>query len=134
MILLFLSAIALGSAKNHQPIIEPVEIQSIPNGDLFTYVCANCNTSEKAMVPKMQAMLNELVKSKCFETAWLSFNRIEQSELNGKVLTKLGVIEAFRTNPIKNIPLFFYTPTLLQSKKVIGYTVSGEPTIYLNRS
>jgi len=103
----------------------------LPNELRYSYKCAEtCTAKEVATVARVETLIQKFIDSKCFEDAWHSFKRIEQS--NG--LNADGIIKKVRESSVKNIPLVFYWPTWRQSKSVIGYTYEGSPEIYLNRS
>lgn len=131
---------SLGYAKKHPaptpaPVASatpsPTATPAIESGKpRFTFKCGSgCTTAEVKRIADTQALIQKFIDSKCFEDAWLSFKRIEQS--NG--LKAQGIIEKIRAASVKDIPIIFYWPTLFQSKSVIGYTYPDQPEIYLNR-
>jgi len=123
--------------KKVPPIVEPVT-SPIPAGTHhvglgeITFVCKTCNDKEKAMLPKMQAKLNDIIKSQCFADHIIEkkfSSRLEQT--NG--MTREQVVNHIKTTSVKDIPLVFYYPSWRQSKNVVGYTYPDAPEIYLNR-
>ena len=129
----------MGAARK-APVIVPVATPSpapqieTQSGDRFKYVCKSCTSNEKLSIIKMEALLNKNVFDQCFYDAWKSFKRIEQAEIGGKKLNAQSIIDSFRSAKLEPIPLVFYNPGVFQSKRVIGYTIPGEPEIYLNRN
>lgn len=102
-------------------------------GETVTFTCKVCNASEKAMLPKMQKLLNEVKNSKCFAERFIDPKyRSKLVQTDG--LTREQVVSKLQTTVVKDIPLVFYKPGLFQSKSVIGYTIPGSPEIYLNRN
>lgn len=97
----------------------------------FSFKCAStCTSAEVKRIAETQTLIEKFINSTCFDEAWLSFKRLEQS--NG--LKNQGIIDKIRNSQVKDIPIVFYWPTLFQSKSVIGYTYPDSPEIYLNRS
>lgn len=131
-LLMFPNALGM-STKRAEPSPTPVITQPDTSGDSITFICSNCNEKEAAMVPKMQKLLNEVKRTKCFSDRFtLSKYRSKLVQTNG--ISREDVVKKINSEQIKNIPLIFYTPTFFQSKNVIGYTYPGEPEIYLNRN
>lgn len=137
--LIIFSFLIMGAARK-APVIapSPTPAQSTAqvnsSVDHFSYVCKSCTANEKLSIIKMEALLNKIVFDQCFDDAWKSFKRIEQAEIGGKKLNAQSIIDSFRSAKLEPIPLVFYTPGVFQSKRVIGYTIPGEPEIYLNRN
>lgn len=113
------------------PIVTPSSTP-VQSGDIhFTFKCAStCTSAEVKRLAETEALIEKFIDSACFDTAWLSFKRLEQT--NG--LKNHGIIDKVRSSSVKNIPIVFYWPTWRQSKNVIGYTYPDQPEIYLNRS
>lgn len=110
------------------PTVSPTPIESQKIN--FTFKCAStCTKDEVKRIAETQDLIQKFINSKCFDEAWLSFKRLEQS--NG--LLNQGVIDKIRSSQVKDIPVIFYWPTFFQSKSVIGYTYPDQPEIYLNR-
>ncbi len=97
----------------------------------YTFKCdSTCTKDEVKRLAETEVLIQKFIDSKCFDEAWLSFKRLEQT--NG--LKNQGIIDKVRSSSVKNIPIIFYWPTWRQSKNVIGYTYEGSPEIYLNRN
>lgn len=97
----------------------------------FTFKCSStCTVGEVKRITETQELIKKFIDSKCFDDAWLSFKRLEQT--NG--LKNQGIIDKVRSSSVKDIPIIFYWPTWRQSNNVIGYTYPDQPEIYLNRS
>jgi len=111
---------------------EPPKATEVGTVNTITFVCKACNDKEKAMLPKMQAKLNDIIKSQCFADHIIEkkfSSRLEQT--NG--MTREQVVNHIKTTSVKDIPLVFYYPSWRQSKNVVGYTYPDAPEIYLNR-
>ena len=139
LFLLFLCACALlytvrslGFSKNRsQDVVIVEEAKPTPIGFVgYTIKCQQCTEAEKLRMAEVEKLQTRVIADKCMDEAWASFKRIEQS--NG--LDGAGIVKHIRSSGIKDIPIIFYWPSFWQSKKVIGYTYSGSPEIYLNRT
>lgn len=132
LLFLLLSLSVSGFSKKrteHVPEVTP--ITSVNDGENISFTCANCTESEKKIVPKVQKLVNAVIRTPCFADRYiLEKYRSKLIQTNG--LTRKQVVDKILTTVVV-APLFFYYPTIFQSKSVVGYTMPGEPTIYLNR-
>lgn len=112
------------------PIIVQTPTPAPSNGEAFSFTCVNCTTKEQASITHATAIIMQVRASKCFHDFMVGRTL---SATNG--LTNEQVVTLIKNwSQVAAVPLKFYSPTLFQSKGVIGYTYPNDPTIYLNRS
>lgn len=119
------------SYKRPQPTPTPKPEIVFPENENIVLNCANCTKAEEQKLPKVQKLLNVVIRSKCFSDRFtLTKYRSDLIQTNG--LTRQQVVDKLKTDKVV-APLFYYYPKWYQSKNVIGYTNAGDPNIYLNR-
>ena len=110
------------------PEASPTAVTPKDNVQFYCKDKASCTDEERALLPKVQKKLNEVMQSQCFaDHLILEKYRSKLVQTNG--LTREEVVKKLQTGKV-SIPVKFY---LDEDSGVYGYTYPNDPTIYLNR-
>lgn len=125
---------SVGFAPKNPGVVTVIEAPPVisESQNNISFKCAQCTTSEKNMLPKMEDLLNEIIQSKCFADHFID-TKYRSKLIQTGGLSREQVVQKLRTLKVQNIPLIFYYPKWYQSKDTVGYTYPSAPEIYLNR-